>query len=168
MERKVTGNSVVLGSNCNSLQELDFLGSSDGKQSACNAGGLGLIPWSGRFPGEGIGYPLQCSWASLVAQMVKNPPTCRIPGLERCPRGGHDNPLPYPCLENPHGQRSVVGYSPWGRKESDTTERLRTVQHRQGLLGLMWHSENGNIQGNCRKLLELMFECMLNMKSEKE
>ena len=35
------------------------------------------------------------------------------------------NPLQY-CLENPHGQRSLVGYSPWGHKESDTTERLST------------------------------------------
>ena len=129
MERKVTGNSVVLGSNCNSLQELDFLGSSDGKQSACNAGGLGLIPWSGRFPGEGIGYPLQCSWASLVAQMVKNPPTCRIPGLERCPRGGHDNPLPYPCLENPHGQRSLVDYSPWSHRVRHNWETKHTAQY---------------------------------------
>ena len=37
----------------------------------------------------------------------------------------HGNPLHYSCLENPHGQRSVVGYSPWGHKESDTTEQLR-------------------------------------------
>ena len=36
----------------------------------------------------------------------------------------HGNPLQYSCLENPHGQRSLVGYSPWGYKESDTTERL--------------------------------------------
>ena len=41
-----------------------------------------------------------------------------IPGLG----GGHGNPLQYPCLENPHGQRSLGGYSPWGRNESDTTE----------------------------------------------
>ena len=53
---------------------LGFLGSSAGKESACNAGDLGLIPGSGRFPGKGIGYPLQYYWASLVAQMVKNPP----------------------------------------------------------------------------------------------
>ena len=46
--------------------------SSAGKESACNAGDPGLIPGSGRTPGEGIGYPLQYSWASLVAQMVKN------------------------------------------------------------------------------------------------
>ena len=45
-----------------------------GKESACNAGDLGLIPGLGRSPGKGIGYPLQYSWASLVAQMVKNPP----------------------------------------------------------------------------------------------
>ena len=44
------------------------------KKSACNAGDSGLIPGSGGFSGEGIGYPLQYSWASLVAQLVKNPP----------------------------------------------------------------------------------------------
>ena len=45
-----------------------------------------------------------------------------IPRLERSPRGGHSNPLQYSCLENLHGQRSLVGYSPWSLKESDTTE----------------------------------------------
>ena len=45
-----------------------------GKKSACNAGDRGSIPGSGRSAGEGIGYPLQYSWASLVAQLVKNPP----------------------------------------------------------------------------------------------
>ena len=45
-----------------------------------------------------------------------------IPGSERSSGGGHGNPLQYSCLENPHGQRSLVGYSSWGRKESDTTE----------------------------------------------
>ena len=48
-------------------------GSSAGKESACNAGDPGLIPWLGRSPGEGIGYPHQYSWGSMVAQMVKNP-----------------------------------------------------------------------------------------------
>ena len=43
-------------------------------ESTCNAGDPGSIPGSGRSLGEGIGYPLQCSWASLVAQMVKHPP----------------------------------------------------------------------------------------------
>ena len=47
---------------------------SAGKESACNAGDPGSIPGLGRSPKEGIGYPLQYSWAFLVAQMVKNPP----------------------------------------------------------------------------------------------
>ena len=51
-----------------------FSDSSVGKESACNAGNPSLIPGSGRLPGEGLGYPLQYSWASLVAQLVKNPP----------------------------------------------------------------------------------------------
>ena len=45
-----------------------------GKESACNGGDLGSIPRLGRSTGEGIGYPLLYSWASLVAQLVKNPP----------------------------------------------------------------------------------------------
>ena len=49
-----------------------FPDSSVGKESACNAGDPGSIPGSGKSPKEGIGYPLQYSWASLVAQMVKN------------------------------------------------------------------------------------------------
>ena len=49
-----------------------FLHSSVGKESACDAGNPGSIFGSGRSAGEGIGYPLQYSWASLVAQLVKN------------------------------------------------------------------------------------------------
>ena len=49
-----------------------------------------------------------------------------IPGLGRSPGGGPGNPLQFCCLENPHGQRSLVGYSPCDYKESDTTE---TAQH---------------------------------------
>ena len=51
-----------------------FSDSSVGKESACNAGDPGLIPGLGRSTGEGLGYPLQYSWASLVAQLVKNLP----------------------------------------------------------------------------------------------
>ena len=54
-----------------------FHGGSAGKESSCNAGDPDLIPGLGRSVGEGIGYPLQYSWASLVAQLVKNPPTMR-------------------------------------------------------------------------------------------
>ena len=50
---------------------LGFPDSSVGKESACNAGDPGSTP------GEGIGYPLQYSWASLMAQLVKNPPAMR-------------------------------------------------------------------------------------------
>ena len=45
-----------------------------------------------------------------------------IPGLGKSHGGGHGNSLQYSCLENPHGQRSLAGYSPWGHKESDMTE----------------------------------------------
>jgi len=56
---------------------LGFPGSSAGEESPCNAGDPGSIPESGRSLGEGTGYPLQCSWVSLVAQMVKNLPAMR-------------------------------------------------------------------------------------------
>ena len=59
-------------------------------------------------------------WASQVVLVVKNLPANAgdtrdvgsIPGSRRSPGGGHGNPLQYPCLENSHGQRSLVGYSP--------------------------------------------------------
>ena len=69
---------------------------------------------------------------SLVAQISKES-ACNvgdlgsIPGSGISPGGEHGNPLHYSCLENPHGQRSLVGYSPWGRKESGTTEPLSTA-----------------------------------------
>ena len=47
-----------------------------------------------------------------------------VPGLARSPGGGHGNPRQYSCLENPHGQRSLAGYSLWGCKELDMTEQL--------------------------------------------
>ena len=70
-------------------------------------------------------------WASQVALVVKNPPAnpgdsrnpSLIPGSGGSPGGRHGNPLQYPCLENPT-DRSLVGYSPWGGEESDTTEWL--------------------------------------------
>ena len=54
-----------------------FLGTSAGKEPACNVGDPSWIPGSGRSPVERIGYPLQYSWTSLVAQIVKNPPAMR-------------------------------------------------------------------------------------------
>ena len=52
-------------------------GSSAGKESACNAKDLSSIPGLARSAAEGLGYPLQYSWASLVAQLVRNPPAVR-------------------------------------------------------------------------------------------
>ena len=66
------------------------------------------------FPGGPDGKESACNVGDLGL----------IPGLGRFPGGGHGNPLQYSCLENPHGQRSLVGYSPCGCKESDVTERL--------------------------------------------
>ena len=79
---------------------LCFPGGSDGKETACNAGNLGLTPGLGRSPG-----------------------------------GGHGNPFQYSCLENPHGQRSLAGSSPWGCKESDTAKQLPLTY-----LGNLWRS----------------------------
>ena len=64
-----------LPNNCNVYSGMGFSDSSVGKESTCNAGGS--IPGSGRLAGEGIGYPLQYTWVSLVAQLVKNLPAVR-------------------------------------------------------------------------------------------
>ena len=90
------------------LITVDFPGSSAGKESTRNAGGSGLSPGSGRSLGEGIGYPLQYSWASMVIQMLKNQPAVwetwvQIPGLGRSSGGEHDNPV--------HPAISIL--SPW-------------------------------------------------------
>ena len=111
-----------------------------------------MIPGLGRSLGEGIGYPLQCSWVSMVAQTVKNPPVMQETWVQSLgwedpleeglathssilawritmDRGAWQAPvflpgespwreelgrLQYSYLENPHGERSLVGYSPWG------------------------------------------------------
>ena len=109
-----------------------FPGSSASKESICNAGGPGwLSPGSGRSPGAGRGYPLQYPWASLVIQLVKNPPAMRetwVPSLGWEDPLEEGNPLQYSCPENPHGQRHLAGCGPQGHKESDTTKWLSTAQ----------------------------------------
>ena len=52
-----------------------------------------------------------------------------IPGMGKFPEEGHGNPLQYYFLKNPHGQRSLEGYSPWGCKESDMAEQLSIAQY---------------------------------------
>ena len=103
------------------LRTVGFPGSSVGKESTCNAGDLGLIPGLGRSAGEWIGYPLQCSWASPVAQLVKNLPAMRETWVLSL---GWEDPLekgkaPVFWPGESHGL-----YSPWGHKELDTTEPL--------------------------------------------
>ena len=107
---------------------MGFPHSSVGKESACNAGDPGSIPGSGRSPREGIGYPLQYSWDSLVAQLVNNLPAMQETWVQckqsacnagdlgsilwsgRCPGEGKGSPLQYSGLENsmdcPWGQQS--------------------------------------------------------------
>ena len=108
-----------------------FSGGSDGKESAYNVGDLGSMPGSGRSPGEGKErYPLQYSRAFLVAQMVvKNLPAMQETWVQSL---GWDDPLEKGMATHSsilawrfHGQRSLAGYSPWGRKESDMTEWLQ-------------------------------------------
>ena len=97
-----------------------FPGSSAGKESTHNAENPGSLTGSGRSVGEGIGYQLQYSWASLVAQLVKNLP-CNpgdlgsIPGLGRSPGEGNDYPFQYSGWRTPWT-------IPWGCKESDMTD----------------------------------------------
>ena len=88
----------------------------------------------------------------LVAQMVKNPPAMQetwvgslgqIPGSGRSPGEGKGNPLQYSCLENPYGHRSLAGYSPWGRKESDRTEQLSTAHPCSSVLTSLPLSKDG-------------------------
>ena len=57
-----------------------------------------------------------------------------IPGSGRSPEGGHGNPFQYSCLENPHGQRSLTDYSPWGHKELNITENLSTHRAEAALM----------------------------------
>ena len=96
-----------------------FPDSSVGKESNCNVGDASLTPGSGRPPGEGIGYPFQYSWASLVAQLVKNLPEMQETWVGKIPwrRERLLSPVFWPGEF--HGP-----YSPWGCKELDRTERL--------------------------------------------
>ena len=95
---------------------LGFPGSSAGKESAYNAGDPGWIPGSGRSAGEEIGYPFQYSWASLVAQMVKNLPAMREiwfdPWVRKIPWRRERLTTPVFLPADFHGQKSLAGYSP--------------------------------------------------------
>ena len=104
-----------------------FPGSSVGKESTCNAGDPGSIPGLGRSPGEGIGYPFQYSWASLVIQMVKNLPAMWEIWVQSLGwiEPGLDNPWRRAWQPNPV---FLSGESPWteepGRLQSMGLQRV--------------------------------------------
>ena len=107
-----------------------FPDSSVGKESARNAGDPGSIPGLGRSAREGIGHPLQYSWASLVAQLVKNlPAILRNPGdlgsdpwIGKIPWRRKQLPTPVFLPGESQGRWSLVGCCLWGRTESDMNE----------------------------------------------
>ena len=95
--------------------------SSVGKESACNAGDSSSIPGSGRSPGEGIGYPLQYSWASLWLSWQRIHLQCRRPEFNswvgKIPWRRESIPTPVFWPREFHGL-----YNPWGHEESDMIE----------------------------------------------
>ena len=111
---------------------LGFSSGSVGKESACNAGDPSSVPGSGSSPGEEIGYPVQYSWTSLVAQMVENLPAMQETqvqslGCEDPLEEGHSSILAWRIPMDRGGWRATC--SPWGHQESDMTEQLSTAQH---------------------------------------
>ena len=96
------------------------------------------------FPGGSYGKESPCNAGDLSS----------IPGLGRSPRGGHGSPFQYSYLENPHGQMSyLAGYSPWGCKEPDMTERIST-QHSTLI-------QRKTMETTTFKLLFLLFEMLI-------
>ena len=80
----------ISSQSCALTQDVGFPGGSAGEESTSNEGDPGSIPGSGRSAGEGIGYPFQYSWASLVVLLVQNPPAMQEPQVRLL---GWDDPL---------------------------------------------------------------------------
>ena len=95
-----------------------------------------MIPGSGRSTGEGIGYPLQCSWASFVAQRVKNPPATWETWIQSL---GWEDPLKKGKAANSSILAWRIPWTAWGHTESDTTERLSLFF---SFFGLTKHIDN--------------------------
>ena len=169
-EMGIPDHSTCLLRNLYACQEASmvqgFPGTSAGKESTCKAG---LIPGSGISAGEGIGYPFQYSWASLVVQMGKNLSAMwetwvRSLGWEDPLKKGtatHSNILAskVPCTEE------LTGYSPWGCKELDTTEWLSlscqeaTVRTRHGKTN--WFKIGKGVHQGC-----ILSPCLFNLHAE--
>ena len=75
---------------------------------------------------EYMGFPCDSAVKEFTCNAGQKGDEGSIPALGRFPGGGNDNPVQYFLPGKSHGQRSLVGYSPWGHKESETTERLST------------------------------------------
>ena len=126
------------------IAEFGFPDSLADRESACNAGETSLILGLGRSPWRRHRLPSPAFLGFLGGSDGKES-TCRaghlgsIPGLGRSSGGGHGNLLQYSGLENPYGQKSLVGYVPWGHKELDLTGRLSTAQHNWITLLYIWN-----------------------------
>ena len=137
----------ILVKKTTAAQRVGFPGRPAGKGSTCNARDPCSISGTGRSPGEGIGYPLQ--WVVFLgfpggSDGKESACNARdlgsIPGLGRSSGGGRGNSLQYSCLENPHGQSYLAGYSPGDGKESDMTERLSITQHGPESSNSVWEN----------------------------
>ena len=111
---------------------MGFLHSSFGKESACNAGDPSSIPASGRSAVEGVGYPLQFSWASLLVQLVNNLPAMQKTwvqslGWEDSPGGWKGYPLQYSGLEKPNSPWVTQSWTRLG--DFHFTSRTSLVSH---------------------------------------
>ena len=120
---------------------------SDLASAAASAG-----EWSkskGFFPGGSDCKESSCNAGDLGS----------IPVLGRSPGEGNGNPLRYSCLENPHEQRSLTGYSPWGRKELDRTEWLSI--HRMVKIQNAENTKYWRGCGSTGKLVHCWWECKM-------
>ena len=106
---------------------IDFPSNSDGKESAYNAGDPGSIPGLGRSPGEGKGDPLQDSWSSLVAQMVKKPPAVWETWFQSL---GQEDPLEKGLTTHSSIHCSILAWRiPWTEKPELQSPGSHRVRH---------------------------------------
>ena len=120
---------------------LGFPGSSAGKESACNAGDPGLIPGSGRSPGEGTGYPLQYFWASLMVQTVKIPPEILETWVQSL---GWEDPLDKGMATH----SSILAWRiPWTEEPGGLAVVRGVTQSQTQLKQLSTHSRTGSNPG---------------------
>ena len=96
---------------------------------------------------SGEGFPGGSVVKNLPTNAGDARDTSQIPGSGRSPGVGNGNPLQYSCLENPHGQRSLAGYSPWGHKHLDTTEHNTTYRGLHNFVNILKTSEFYPLKG---------------------